>query len=464
MTDNGSRPSDEVARFAAGTGPSDLSDDALERAKRSVLDLLGCAALGSMAESVEPLLRYVRRRGGPPDSAIFFGGGHAPATEAALVNGAFVHSTEMSETFTRALAHPGNAVLPALLAVAERDHLSGRSVLVATAVGYEILIRLGLGAGPDLVLEQGLHPPATMGVFGATAALANARGFSVDETADALGIASCHAPSALIAAMYEHATVKDLFQAWAAATAVMATDLAAEGMSGPRDWLSAWTSAVPRHFDIDKVVERLGTEWWISSGGLHFKRLPVMAMGAPTIGALRNLIAEQGPPPISDIESIKVESSGRIELGRTGHPTNAVAARASLPFLTAAVLVHPDRALEDEYLVDFFTPELLADEAVRSLASRVQLAVDEEFEHNMEVAWPMKFEARVTISLRDGGALVGYKDTWPETSTMSFDEVADKFRAVSKQAVEPDRTTEIIEAVRALDACDDIADFAALVS
>src|SRR3546814_20270461 len=101
----------------------------------------------------------------------------------------------MPETLRRALAHPGTGWSPAVLASSERDHRSGREGILGTAIGYELLIRLGLGTGPSLVLKQGLHPPATLGAFGSTAAVSKVHGLSLDETRAALGIASCHLPS-----------------------------------------------------------------------------------------------------------------------------------------------------------------------------------------------------------------------------------------------------------------------------
>src|SRR3546814_16917473 len=81
---------------------------------------------------------------------------------------------------------------------------------------------------------------------------------------------------------------------------------------------------------------------------------------------------------------------------------------------------------------DLLEPTLLTDGDVRSLSDKVRLEVDPEFDHNMETAWPMKFEARVTITLRGGQQLIGYHDTWPETSTMNYDQVADNFLAVGE--------------------------------
>src|SRR3546814_18325772 len=98
-----------------------LSEDAVERAKRSVLDLFACAALGMGAGAVEPARRYVMKHAPGDEATIYFGGGRAGARAAARMTGAYVHSPEMSETFTRALAHPGNSMIPAFPAHATPD-------------------------------------------------------------------------------------------------------------------------------------------------------------------------------------------------------------------------------------------------------------------------------------------------------------------------------------------------------
>src|SRR3546814_14660373 len=101
----------------------------------------------------------------------------------------------MPETLRRALAHPGTGWSPAVLASSERDHRSGREVILGTAIGYELLIRLGLGTGPSLVLKQGLHPPAPLGAFGSTAAASKVHGPSLAEPRAPPGPAACQLPS-----------------------------------------------------------------------------------------------------------------------------------------------------------------------------------------------------------------------------------------------------------------------------
>jgi 2-methylcitrate dehydratase PrpD len=199
-----------INEFAAGVSFDALPSDVVARGKRSLLDTIGCAVYGRDAEPPALILDYVHRHHKGEEATAYCGGGRSTAFGAALANGAFVHSTEFAETFTRAFMHPNSCVIPAALSLAEREHTSGRQLLSAIAVGYEILIRLGLAVSPEFALEQGMHPPAALAVFGAAAACANLVGFDVEKTANTLGIAAGQAPTAIRAATDQQVTVKDL--------------------------------------------------------------------------------------------------------------------------------------------------------------------------------------------------------------------------------------------------------------
>ena len=117
--------------------------------------------LPSMARDlsvVEHSCRTRTRQGGDPEATVVCGGRKLSAHNAALINGTYAHSTELFESFTRAMVHPGDVVIPAVMAVAERD-VSGASVVAAIAVGYEILSRIGLSVGLPWLLDQGFHTP-----------------------------------------------------------------------------------------------------------------------------------------------------------------------------------------------------------------------------------------------------------------------------------------------------------------
>jgi 2-methylcitrate dehydratase PrpD len=354
-------------------------------------------------------------------------------------------------------------LLPAIFATGEREGASGQAVLVAACVSYEVLIRMGLTVGARLVLDQGLHPPTVLGSIVASGASAKVREASADVVANAFGIGACMVPTALMASGYQHATVKDLFQGMAPATGVMAADLAATGLTGVRDWVTSWYAAVPRHYELDPLLDRLGSYWHVSSGGIRIKTRPVMAMAQPTMGALHGLLSEQALD-WQRVKRIRVASSRRIELGRIYHPDTVVSARASIPFLVAAALVHPQEFVADAYLLHFLEDDHLTDPDIARLQDVVELEVDPEFDYNLERAEPsgdpahyMKFEARVTIDLDDGEQVVAYKDMFAAgTGNMSRNDVERKFRAVVAGLIEPARADAIVSNVWRLDEADSV--------
>jgi 2-methylcitrate dehydratase PrpD len=451
-----SETTDLVARYVAGTTIADLPLATVERAKRSILDLLGVALLGSRSESAEAYLQYVKSQGGVAESTVFGSPGKVPAYHAALLNATYGHATELFESYTRALVHPGNVVIPAVLALAERESLPGSAVLTATAVGYEVLSRVGLSVGNPLLLEQGYHTPGALGGFGSAAACANLVGLDAERSADTLGVAACYVPSAMNAAM-QGATIKELFEGTASGLGVMAVDLVRTGITGVRDWDEHWYRAVPRSHDRSQLATGLGTDWRIESGGLHFKDRAVMAVGQPVLEACDSLIRTHAIDHRA-IEAIRLRGGRRILIGGSRRPASMLAAVTSAPFLAAFALVHQKEFLEDPHFIRCLTHSAFDDEDVVALADRVELEADEQIDYDFEIGSPQRFAAHVAVTLADGTVLEQYADIWPSTSQMSYDDVARKFRNVTSDLLAPTAAEEIVEQVARLDDLPDVSD------
>jgi 2-methylcitrate dehydratase PrpD len=147
-----------------------------------------------------------------------------------------------------------------------------------------------------------------------------------------------------------------------------------------------------------------------------------------------------------------------------------VAARASIPFLAAAALVRPEEFTADYYCIKFLRDELLHDDRIRQLSRKVRLGVDPEFVHNLEYAphgdpsHYMKFEARVTVKMKDGTKHVAYKDVFAAgTGNMSRDDVARKFRACVEGLMPDDRAEQVIDTVWNLEKLSDVTELARLM-
>ena len=178
-----------VATFDASTIPSRARTEAI----RGIVDLAGTMLAGAS----EPLGRLVhdhaRAEGGDGPSTVIGGGFRSSPSLAAFANGATGHALDYDDIGLE-VGHPTVAVAPAALAVAEHTGASGRELLDATVIGYEVASRIGssLGAvgGP---YRRGYHGTSVYGIFGATAAAARLLGLDPRQAQMALGIAASEA-------------------------------------------------------------------------------------------------------------------------------------------------------------------------------------------------------------------------------------------------------------------------------
>jgi 2-methylcitrate dehydratase PrpD len=201
--------------------------------------------------------------------------GHARALDAAgaaFVNGTAAHGEDFDDTFEGGPVHAGAVIVPAVLAVCEREGLPGEAALRGIAVGVELMCRASLVA-PKLIHKAGFHPTAVLGAMAAAAAASSARNFSGTEFVNALGIAGSMA-GGIIEYLAEGAWTKRLHPGWAAQSGIRAADLARQGFVGPRAVFEG-THGLYHGFarttqgDWAKLVDGFGERWIAES--LAFK-------------------------------------------------------------------------------------------------------------------------------------------------------------------------------------------------
>src|SRR5262245_56386022 len=174
----------EVAEFIVGARYEDLPKDVLDLGKKSILDALGLALSGSVAET-GPLSRaYVKSLGLSGREASVIGSSmRAPVRFAAFVNGIGIHADDYDDTQLAVaqdrvyglLTHPTAPTLPVALAIAEARGRSGRDLLVAYQVGVEVACKVAEAIAPRHY-DQGFHSTGTCGTFGAAATAARLMG------------------------------------------------------------------------------------------------------------------------------------------------------------------------------------------------------------------------------------------------------------------------------------------------
>jgi 2-methylcitrate dehydratase PrpD len=381
-------------RLAASAERARISRGMSELAEKLLIDVAGLCVAARKTDYVRAALGGWEANGGC--TAI----GHTRALDAAgaaFVNGTAAHGEDFDDTFEGGPVHAGAVLVPAVLAVAERNRLRGEDALRGIAIGVELMCRASLVA-PKLIHKAGFHPTAVLGTMAAAAAVATALNLSRIGFVNSLGIAGSMA-SGIIEYLAEGAWTKRLHPGWAAQSGIRAADLARAGFVGPRtvfEGTHGFYNAFAHASDGEwaKLVDGFGERWIAES--LAFKVYACGTMTHPYIDCARRLASHIR---IEDIEEVVCEAAeGTVHrlwepLAAKQRPPNAYAAKFSQPYCIAAGFVLGHAGLEA------FTEERVRDPRLLTLASKVRYEIDP---HN---PYPDEFTGHARVRLKDGSVL-----------------------------------------------------------
>ena len=220
---------EDLARFVVTSSWSDLSVEARDALKLRVLDSLGCALGALDAPPVEAVRAELHEFGGRPLCALI-GGGRAAPDRAALYNGALVRYLDFNDSYFSPgeTCHPSDNLAP-VLAAAEYADASGRELLTAIAVAYQVQCRLSDEAP---VRAKGFDH-TTQGAYAAAAGAARALRLNEPETANAIAIAGTALNALRVTRTGTLSQWKGMAYPFTALGAIEAVFLAARGITGP---------------------------------------------------------------------------------------------------------------------------------------------------------------------------------------------------------------------------------------
>ncbi|MGH9681969.1 MAG: MmgE/PrpD family protein, partial [Candidatus Acidiferrales bacterium] len=173
-----------------------LPPEVLKRAKQRVLDTLGCLVAGYDAGIADSIRNYVLAQGGTPEATLLPGGQKTTVALAGLAHATYIHGLELSDAAPRGTAHPGNEIIPALLALAEREDKGGAAIIPAVVAAYEVEIRIGRALFPS-AFYRGWWTPGLLGGIGAALAAGHLLGLDAEGLYNALGIVLNLTPTAM---------------------------------------------------------------------------------------------------------------------------------------------------------------------------------------------------------------------------------------------------------------------------
>ncbi len=383
-----------IGRFAKaiGSGETDVPADVRAMVRRLMIDVVGLCAAARETDYVRGCLSASEGRG--LSTAIGHRGSFT-AIDAALVNGTAAHGEDFDDTFEGGPVHAGAPVVPAVLAVAERQGLGGEAVVRAIAVGVEVICRGALVA-PQAIHKAGFHPTAVLGAMATTAALATLLRMPEDATARALGIAGSMA-SGIIEYLADGSSTKRLHAGLAAQSGIRAVALAQGGVSGPPSVFEGahgfYKAFAPSKTpDFTQLTDGLGARW--VGALLAFKPYACGTMTQPYVDCAIAL-AKTGVRA-EEITSIVCEvGEGTVHrlwepLALKRSPPNGYAAKFSTPDCIAAGFLLGDAGLQA------FEDSAIADPARRALAAKVSYVIDPAN------PYPRAFTGHLRATLRNG--------------------------------------------------------------
>ena len=366
--------SGKMAAFAADLRYEDLPDDVRERAKLVLLDALGCALAGSATEDLRLIRQAMLGAAGPGGDSLLWGTAErAPLPMAALANGAAIHAREMDD-FEGCL-HSGSVVMPAAFGTAVRAGCSGRELLTAIVLGYDIARRALEGCGGNLPLkDHGWHSTGICGGFGAAIATSRVLGLDARRMQWALGFAGSNAGGTW-AFIPDGAMSKRVHPGFAAQSGVVSAYLAASCVTGPTSIFEAeWGGFFPTYAgesaDVEKATENLGSDFRIRIVG--FKPHAACRGSHGGIDAILELRREHDLRP-ENVARIVVRGSATHvkQLGKQEVQT-VLDAQFSLPYGIAVALT-TGGAMLDQY-----SPQALRRPEISDLARRIEVVQDEQ--------------------------------------------------------------------------------------
>ena len=427
-----------LAKFAASLSYDDIPERTREYCKDVLLDTLACAVAGHQGDETHQIAALASGLAQSNEASVI-GGDRLSLAGATMLNGYLITAVTMCDAHRPTLTHITPEVVPPALAIAERDGLSGRDLLVALAAGFEAMTRIGVGSDYPAFRARGWHGPGVFGPFGAAAAVGRLRRFDADTMARAFGLAGSQAAGTFAA--WGTPTVK-FHQCRGALSGLMAALLAEQKFVATREHLTAKDGGLYNSYSNGgkpaAATAELGKRWELEQ--IALRPWPSASSIQGMMTALFDLVEKQ---PVDPAQVKKVS----IALSQPVFDLHGIFARYKAKFeallsahYVAAAILH-DRAMT----LAQFEPARYDDAKLRRFAEQVEVKPDPSLSG---------VASRVEIEMADGKTLSArceHPRGSPE-NRLSRAQIEAKFRTYAKGRLSDAQVEDVIAAVVRLEA------------
>lgn len=427
-----------LSSYVCQTSYDDLPDAVITAVKERVIDFLGVALAGYKFNVHKPALKAVGKYHTSNGASVIGEDVKLPCDLAAFVNSNLCF--DMTDGSRTAALHPGPVVIPAALAAAEvADKASGKDLMLAIALGYEVMTRVGRAMNPSAV-KRGFHPTSIVGPLGSAVAAGKIMNLNEACMSNVLSVAAVSG-SGLLDALRAPEPFAQVQVARACHAGILSVLLGQSGIKGTDNILEeAFIPAFSDQYNLELVTRDLGKDYMIPKTYIKM-HAGCRHIHAPIDAALH--IINRNGINWRDIEQIGVRIySVALDL-EIEEPKTGAEAKFNIPFGIAVALVHGNA------FVDKFTDQNLEDKQIQKLMRTVTVERDPDLDRD----YPVKRGATVEITTKDGSAFRHTLDLArgePECP-YSKSEIEDKFKYLTSGIIDLEVGQRIIEFVNRLE-------------
>jgi 2-methylcitrate dehydratase PrpD len=442
-----------LSEYIASARRIGLPENVSIRARHHILDAIAAMVSGSVLPPGRLAIGYIKGQGGVREARVIGSELLTTAVNAALANGVMAHSDETDDSHAPSSTHPGCAIVPGALAMAEREGADGRALLRAVVAGYDVGCRVTQALGPGLLSAKGLSSHSIGGTFGAAAAAASLANLNPIKTSYALSYAAQQASGVKAWVQSEDHVEKAFdFAGMPARNGVTAVTLVQAGFTGVADVLQGEQNFIRAYSDHPKpeeLVRGLGAHFEIMRANI--KKFCVGSAIQAVLDALLQIIGEHRLSA-DDVETLVArvpENGGRIVNDRNMPNVN-------LQYILSVALL--DGSLTFAAAHDYGR---MKDPRVLAVKARIKLELDAALTR----ARPRR-QGIVEIHTRDGRNLRVHVTRVRGTADNPMDdkEIESKARDLITPVLGKEKCEKLIDLVSNLERVENVRDLSAALA
>jgi len=444
----------------------DLPLNVVEATKKQILDLLAVALAGYAKPGVVELLDMLTTWGGKKESSIIYSNKRLPVLHAAQMNATMAHALDFDDVNDAAVVHPGVVIIPTSMAMAERKgNVSGREFVTATALGIDMMCRLGLASKPDVPLaKSGWLFTSLYGYLGAAGTAGRILGLDEEGMVNAIGIAY-HQCGGNLQTILDGGLSKRMGAGFAARGGITAALMAEKGITGAKNCLEGEFGIYRLHLRGGYDPKALTTDL-----GKHFEGVNVSTKPYPCcrgihcfIDAALAIVNTHNITP-KDVKEITIYTGeGHYPTLATPietkcKPRNIVDAQFSIPWGVAVAIARRKVTVEE------YTETAIKNRDILKVSGKIKVELDTGLNRSDKIE-----PGRVKIMTKKGDI---YSEQVEDPlgsprRPMSFDDCVKKFKdcaSYSMKKLPEGRADRVIQLIGKLEKVGDVSEMMKLLT